>query len=94
MNILGYDYEVDIASKEEDIGSMGRMHGQSLVIQIANDLVIQQQQSTLIHEIIEVINFHLQLRLRHDVISALETGLYQTLVSNGVDLSPLMKEED
>jgi hypothetical protein len=79
---------------EADIGSMGRMHGGSLVIQVANDLDPQQTQSTLIHEIIEAINFHLQLRIRHEVVSALETGIYQTLVNNGVDLSPLLKEEE
>jgi hypothetical protein len=41
-----------------------------------------QQVSTLIHEIIEFINFQLELNLTHPQICGLETGLYQALAGN------------
>ena len=69
---------------------MGRFHAKSQSIQIANDINQQQDESTMIHEAIEAINYHLGLELEHKDITALEAALYQVLTDNGVDLAPLM----
>ena len=50
------------------------------------------QESTLIHEIIEAINWELELNLEHNKITALESGLYQVLKDNKlIDFSKYIK---
>jgi uncharacterized protein (UPF0335 family) len=92
MNILGYVYTFDKTLSGDYLGSMGRCSGKTLRIEIAKELNSQQTQSTILHELIEAINFHLNLELEHKTIAALETGIYQTLTGNGIDLSPLEKD--
>lgn len=94
MNILGYNYTLKYSQKPEDGGmdnQFGRVHiGKQLII-IDLNAHIQQQELTVIHEILEAINFHYELSLPHEKISALETGLYQVLLSLGMDTSLLLK---
>lgn len=42
----------------------------------------QQQEATLIHEIIEFIDRAMEIKLEHKQISCLESGLYQVLKDN------------
>jgi len=90
MKILGYDYTVTNADDYASMGAMGRSHINSLTIQIASDLNQQQTVSTLLHEMIEVINSHLHLQLSEQQIMAMEASLYQCLRDNGVSLTPLL----
>ena len=46
----------------------------------------------MLHEIIEAINYHLELEMEHNVRMGLEAALFQVLTANGVDLSPLTKD--
>jgi len=96
MKIFGYLYKVECDNSLEQMDAMGRLHARSLSMQIANDMSPQQIQSTILHEMIEGINYHLQLGLEHKTIMVLETGLFQVLTDNGIDLSPLnnFKGED
>ena len=41
-----------------------------------------QREATLIHEIIEAINYHYELGLEHHKICTLETSIYQVLKDN------------
>lgn len=92
MKILGYVYEIELGSDTDRMGAYGRcMHGQQ-VIQVANDLKREQEDSTILHEIIEALKYHLGIKLEHGHVMALEAGLYQALTENGVDLSPLLAE--
>ena len=93
MKILGYNYEVIIKEGSSYIDAFGKLNAKELQIQIAADLVPAQITSTLLHEIIEALNYHLQLELPHRTIMSLESGLYQTLTDNGVDLSVLREGE-
>lgn len=61
-------------------------------LKIASDVPQDGKESTLLHEIIEALNYHMELGLEHRQISSLETGLHQVLSDNGVDLSVLFKE--
>jgi hypothetical protein len=89
MKILGYEYRV-VGDRDSDyIGAFGRQNSARLLVQIASDIAPQQRISTLLHEMIEVLNYHLQLDMPHQVIMSLEAGLYHALTENGVDLSPL-----
>ena len=93
MKILGYDYE--LVEEEDDDGATGRAHISKQLIRIAPNQHKQQKESTVLHEIIEALTYHLHLELpsdQHKVIMPLEAALYQVLVDAGVDLSPLTKE--
>ena len=92
MIILGYDYQVVEDGNSDMIGASGRCHVDKQVLQIASGLSEQQRQSTVLHEIIEAINYHLELEMEHNVRMGLEAALFQVLTANGVDLSPLTKD--
>ena len=93
MKILGYSYQVQRSGHSDDLGASGRCHQLKQTIQIASNLTKEGAQSTLLHEILEALNYHLQLELGEGVIMSLESGLFQVLADNGVDLSPLLREE-
>jgi hypothetical protein len=92
INILGYWYRVILSPQRNINGNLGSINCENYHINIAKELPQANIESTLIHEILEGINLHLGLRLRHNVICALETGMYQSLTENGVDLSILLIE--
>jgi hypothetical protein len=60
--------------------------------QIAANLNYEQKISTTIHEMLHVINESMRLDLTENTICRLETGLFQALSENGVDLFPLIDE--
>jgi len=88
LNILGYQYEVRFAPSQDMGGKAGRFMTLPPRILVAEDCARDQQISTMLHEIIEGLDYHLELKLEHNQISALEAGLFQVLTTNGVDLSP------
>lgn len=59
------------------------------VLHIATDLDDEMKRSTMIHEAMEALNYHLGLDMEESQIMAMEAGLFQVLVEAGVDLSPL-----
>lgn len=91
MKILGYDYVIVQDGLSDDIGANGRCHINRQRIQVPSDLAPQQLTSTILHEIIEALNYHLELGLEHRVRMSLEAALYQTLTAAGVDLEVLRK---
>ncbi len=94
MKIYGYDYELVEDGDVDMIGALGRHHVRRQVLQIAEGMAQQQRESTVLHEILETLNYHNDLSLTNKVIMPLEAGLYQVLTDAGVDLSPLTKELD
>lgn len=92
MKILGYDYELVIDGDMDSMGAFGRYNARSQKIQIAEDIHEQQIVSTIFHEIIDALNYHLEWKLDHSVVAGLEASLYQTLCENGVDLTPLLND--
>lgn len=91
MNIVGYAYTIkpDPGMARRD-NAFGSHSPGALEIEYDQDTHRQMQESSILHEIIEAINYHLELRLRHNQIMALETGLYSTLIDAGIDLSRLI----
>jgi hypothetical protein len=93
IKILGYDYEI-IPSPAQEAGGMkeaGRLFCSKQKIPLDMSACQQAQESTLLHEIFEALNYHFDLELTHEAISTLETGFYAILKDNGVDLSVLLK---
>ncbi len=93
INILGYIHTIEYPGDSRTMGAAGRFQGDDLNIQIATGELPQHEDSIILHEIIEAIDWHLELKFEHPTITRLETGLYQTLTGNGVDLRPLLEEE-
>ena len=93
MKVLGYSVEIDYSSTHDEMEAFGKYLPLQLKIKIANDLCAQQKQSTLLHEIFEVINSIMKLGLDEQAIMILEASFYQILTENGIDLSKLGKLE-
>lgn len=94
IKILGYDYEIKYSPEPEDGGAKeaGRMFSGKQIIIIDKYQCKQSQESTLLHEIIEALNYHLELELDHQTVASLEAGLYAVLKDNKIDISGLLKE--
>ena len=91
MKILGYNYKLNYKAKK-DMYNLGACEGTLLKIDIRKKQSPQQTQSTVLHEMIHALSYHLHLELDEKQVMGLESGLYQALTDNGVDLSPLVKE--
>lgn len=94
VQVLGYEYGVQMDRTREDMQSLGRRDSDLLIIRIAKDMPQALQISTLIHEVIEAANYHLELNIDHRAICALEAVMYLFLTAAGVDLRPLLETKD
>ncbi len=94
MKILGYHYTLRRDLSYSELGAMGRVCVDQLIISIDRKVSDEQAKSTVLHEILEALNRHLDLQLSHQTVASLESSLYQILTENGVDLSPLLKTEE
>ena len=101
LNILGYSYtlytevpmsDIPTDSPEDGGKNVGLTNLDTKEMWVASDMDKDQKDSVLIHEIIEAINYHLELNLQHNQIMALEVGLHQVFQDSGVELSPLLEE--
>ena len=83
LKIAGYEFEVILKDRTKD-GSerSGSMLFSRQIIWIDSNQNKEQQESSLLHEIIEVINMANDLNLNHQQICVLEVGLYQVLKDN------------
>lgn len=90
VNIAGYTYKVLIVDelKADDTPQDKYMLGQcdpvNFEIKILKGQSKIQEVSTYIHEVIEAINEHYAIDMRHRQIVAFENGMYQFLVGSGV----------
>jgi hypothetical protein len=95
MKILAYDYQIKGLSNPVETATLfGRHDSNSLTITICTGMQRQHQESTMIHEVFEAINWQLKIGLEEQQIICLEAGLYHVLRNAGVNLDPLMKELD
>jgi len=91
VKIGGYTYDIEIdKTLALKSGYQGTQCSNTLEIKIDGGIAQQNKESTLIHEIIEAINYHYELKLEHTVISTLESALYQVITDN----SSMFKEGD
>lgn len=90
MKILGYDYAVDYVSLEtpEDFGEIDFLKSK---INIHADVSKDKKISTVIHEIIEAGNYHLELKMSHKQITGLEVTIFDTLTRAGINLEKLAR---
>ena len=84
LKIGGYLYTVEMRERDKNDGSNnpGASFCRYQKIFIEKNAHKEQQESSLIHEILETIDYHYQLKMDHDKLSVLETALYQVLKDN------------
>lgn len=82
ITILGKTYEV---VKSDDIaigGYMGLSNQYTQKIAIANNISKDQEEETLIHEVIHIIDMELSLGLSEETVARLAVGLYSAGFTN------------
>lgn len=85
LKILGHEYEVSIVDSTRYNGdNCGFCDTVAAKIRLSDDLAPDMLASTLLHEVLEAINFHLELKMEHHVLTALEAGMYQVLKDNNL----------
>ena len=95
MKILGHDVEIRFEkSLRQERSDIGQSCGSSLWISVDPTLKASMQESTLIHEIIEQLNYHLEMKLEHPIISQLEASLYQVMKDNPDIFTIKIPQED
>ena len=82
IRIAGLSYRLEYKSTAELEGSWGSCDSRRQVICVCADIHPEQQRRTLIHEVIEALNYLLELQLPHPTITALEHGLHEVMADN------------
>ena len=86
LKIGGFIYNISIKKRMDDdgISNIGTHYQYRQKIWLDKDCHPQQQEETLIHEIIEAINSANEIKLEHSQISVLANQLYQVLKDNNL----------
>lgn len=85
VKIAGYTYKVisEVGKQHERCADdPAAMTPTTQMIWIDSKQSSDAQVSALFHEILEALNYHYQLGLKHNILSILETSLYQVLNDN------------
>lgn len=83
IKIGGINYKLkQMDNYARDFGMMGSHCGNSSEIIIDKGLAECRKYKTIIHEILEAINFEYELDLDHNKITTLETSLYAVIKDN------------
>jgi hypothetical protein len=85
IKVAGYDYKVifEVGGRDErGADDPAAMTPRTQQIWIDSKQTLDGQISSLFHEIIEAINYHYELGLKHHTIAILETAWYQVLKDN------------
>jgi hypothetical protein len=96
LNILGIDYTICytdnitkeiqpyLSDKEKADEYVGYFVSSISTIFVSKKLPIQNLTSTLIHEVLEAISYHLELNIVHKDLKRLESALYQIITANNL----------
>jgi hypothetical protein len=83
IKIGGIIYNCNMSNTlTRDSAVLGTSCGNACEIVIDSTTQKQNQETTLLHEIIEQINFRYELKLEHNQITTLESALYQVIKDN------------
>lgn len=84
IRILGIDYDVQFSNMDVmGNDSAGQCHNTRTRILIdTHNQSESHQRCVLLHEIIEALNYRLELKLEHNQITSLESSLFQVLRDN------------
>ena len=82
VRIGAQDYSVSVSDVPGSHGNFGECNHSKLTIEIDSSSPPPRQQQTLIHEIVEVLDFELNIGLKHHQVELLEGGLYGLIRDN------------
>lgn len=91
MKILGHEVPV-LKSPDNLVDAFGYFEKDAFKIFISDQYNKSTKETTVLHEIIEAVNIISCLELTEVQVRNLEVGLYETLVTAGINLAPLTKE--
>lgn len=78
VKILGYEYVFSTSQDSTELGGeLGRVNHIDHIIHIAHDIGEEERQTTVLHELIHVLNWHLHIDLTEKQVQLLETGLWE-----------------
>jgi len=94
VRILGIDYKIIYEDSERSgMSDIGQCHTTQCLIRLcSNKNSKEHAKCVLIHEIIEAINYRLELKLDHNIITSLESSLFAVLIDNPDLLRLLLKK--
>ena len=83
VRVLGHWYKVEI-QKEDASGNdnLGTHWGKFLKMWLSSNQCKEKMEETFLHEIIEAVNYHLDLDLKHPQISGLSQSFHQIFKDN------------
>jgi len=94
IRILGLDYKIELYGERAGIHDAGQVLLGQAVIQLSESINNPDHlKSVLIHEIIEALNYRLELKLDHNVITSLEAGFFQIIQDNPEFLKLFLEEK-
>lgn len=83
INILGMEYALEWDTNAiQDHQKAGYCASSRCAIGLDSSLEKQRLGETLLHEIVEAIDFELQLDLKHEILSALAFAVYSVIKNN------------
>jgi hypothetical protein len=82
IDILGYSYHL-VVDGDSYTSTYGTFNSRDQIIRLSRDMHPENAASTLLHEIVEALNYHLRLELEEGDIVRVEAGLFQVLNGNG-----------
>ncbi len=83
LKILGHKYKLSSTDKPLlERSTIATICPNTLTIEISSIYPESRQEEGLFHEIIEALDYHLELKLDYDKITALGEGLYQIFNDN------------
>lgn len=82
IRIGAQDYSVSVSDVPGSHGNFGECNHSKLTIEIDSSSPLPRQQQTLIHEIVEAMDFELNIGLKHHQVELLESGLYGLIRDN------------
>mgnify|MGYP003395443115 CR=1 FL=1 len=95
LDLYGFKYRVLFDVSVDDHGISGEFRQRRSEIAINPRVSKQEQEETLLHEIIEALNEFGCFDFEHETISRLSHGLFQIFKTNGIDfLSQILNSLD
>ena len=91
IKIGALTYKIEFVHPHELQDDYGEFDAETLSIKINENLPKDLQKTTIIHEIIEAINYQYEFKFKHNVITLLESILYQVLKENKKFFDQLLK---
>ena len=82
VKVGGLIYKIKYVHPHVIDGDCGKFDANNLTILINESLSLEMQRTTILHEIIEAINYNYELNLKHNKITTLESTFFQILKEN------------